>query len=85
MGLHELYEFHLVAVDEGATISTEHWLAIQHRLLEAQPARSVTLVGQPPRAIRVLGFGGVEVAPDLVAEVERLAGTRLKIVAELAG
>ena len=80
VGLHDLYEFDLVPLDPDATVSTEHWPAIQHRLLHFQPAKSVKTVGKPPRAIRVVAIGGVEVAPGLLAEVERLAGTRLKVV-----
>jgi hypothetical protein len=84
VGLNDLYEFHLAPREAGATISTEQWMRIQYRLLEFQPAHSATLVGEPPRAIRVLAYGGTEVAPGILAEVERLAGTPLKVVVETA-
>ena len=80
VGLHDLYEFDLVPAEPGGIISTERWPAMQHRLLELQPARSAVLIGEPPRAIRVLAFGGTEVAPGLLADLELFAGTRLRVV-----
>jgi hypothetical protein len=80
VGLHDLYEFDLVSDEAGGVISTDRWPAMQHRLLELQPARTVVLIGEPPNAIRVLGFGGTEVAPGLLADLELLAGTRLRVV-----
>jgi hypothetical protein len=80
VGLSDLYEFDLVPDEVGATISTTHWSKIEYRLLEMQPAQSVQLVGEPPTAIRVLGYGGTEVAPGVLEEVEQLAGTSLRVV-----
>jgi hypothetical protein len=80
VGLHDLYEFYLVA--EDGPINTEDWLKIQYRLLEFQPAKDAQLLGDPARAIQVLGFGGTEVAPGQLAEIERLAGTRFRITTE---
>jgi hypothetical protein len=80
VGLHDLYEFDLVPDEPGGVISTDRWPAMQHRLLEFQPARAAVLIGEPPTAIRVLGFGGTEVAPGLLAGLELLAGTRLQVV-----
>jgi hypothetical protein len=80
VGLNDLYEFDLVPLDDEVAISTNHWLTIQHHLLEMQPARTATLLGEPPRAIRVVGYGGTEVAPGLLAAVARLAGTSLRVV-----
>ncbi len=75
----QLYVFRLVADATQPPISTEHWQALRSRILHLQPARSVTLEGDPPRAIRVEGFGGTEVAPGLLADLERLAMTHLRV------
>lgn len=80
MGLHDLYEFELVPVADGSIISGEKWTQIQHLLLHMQPAKTVLLVGDPPRIIRVLGYGGTEVAPGLLKNVSELAGTPLRVV-----
>jgi len=80
MGLEDLYEFDLVPADGRSTIATERWDAIQHRLLHFQPAKQVSLLGDPPTAIRVIAFGGTEVAPGLLAEVSGLAGTQLGVI-----
>lgn len=80
VGLHDLYEFELVPEADG-TISTEKWTQIQHALLHLQPAKTASLVGDPPRAIRVLGYGGTGVAPGLLARMSELAGTPLRVVA----
>lgn len=79
MGLHDLYEFALVADDGSPPISTEHWPRIQHRILHLQPATYVELEGDPPRAIRVRSIGGTEVAPGLLRDVARLASTSLHV------
>jgi hypothetical protein len=80
MGLNDLYGFELVPVADGSIISEEKWTHIQHLLLHMQPAKSVSLVGDPPRAIRVLCYGGTEVAPGLLKKVSDLAGTSLRVV-----
>lgn len=79
MGLNDLYEFWIVADEPGATIDTEHWSSMQHLLLHLQPAREVDLVGAPPRAIRVLGFGGIEVAPAVLLRLSGQAKTALHV------
>jgi hypothetical protein len=38
-------------------------------------------MGDPPRRIRVEGYGGAEVAPGLLAQVEHLTRTRLHVEA----
>lgn len=80
VGLHDLYEFKLVPVAHGSVISAEKWTSIQHALLHFQPAKTASLVGDPPTAIRVLGYGGAEVAPGLLERVGELAGTPLQVM-----
>ena len=80
VGLNDLYEFDLVPEEPGGVISTDRWPAMQHRLLQFQPARSAVLIGDPPTALSVLAFGGTEVAPGLLADLELFAGTRLRVV-----
>jgi hypothetical protein len=80
MGLHDLYEFELVPVTVGSVISALEWTKIQQFVLHQQPAKSVCLVGDPPKAIRVLGYGGTEVAPGLLQKLSDLAGTPLRVV-----
>jgi len=74
----DIYVFRLVA--DAGPISTEHWRRMLSLLLELQPAQSVTLEGDPPHAIRVEGIGRTaEVAPGLLARLERLAMTPLRV------
>jgi hypothetical protein len=80
VGLNDLYEFDLVPDEPGGIISTDRWPVMQHRLLQFQPASSAVIIGDPATAIRVLGFGGTEVAPGLLADLELFAGTRLRVV-----
>jgi hypothetical protein len=80
MGLDDLFEFELVPVTDGSPISQEKWTQIQHLLLHFQPAKSVSMVGDPPRAIRLVGYGGTEVAPGVLQGVSQLAGTPLRVV-----
>ncbi len=79
VGLEDIYEFRLVADAARPTISIENWRTLQSLILHLQPARSATLEGDPPRAIRVEGFGGTEVAPGLLADLECLAMTSLHV------
>jgi hypothetical protein len=59
-------------------LSTGRWQAVQYLILELQPARSARLEGDPPYAIRIEAYGELaEVAPGLLAEVERLTMTSL--------
>jgi len=74
MGLNDLYEFELVPVDDDAVISRESWSRVQYLLLEFQPAKTATLIGDPPKAISVLGYGGTEVAPRTAPEDQRVCG-----------
>jgi hypothetical protein len=79
VGLDDIYEFRLVADADRPPISTAKWQALWSLIVHFQPARSATLEGDPPRAIRVEGFGGTEVAPGLLSDLERLAMTRLRV------
>jgi hypothetical protein len=79
VGQDDIHEFRLVADVASPPISTENWQALRSRILHLQPARSATLEGDPPRSIRVEGFGTVEVAPGLLADLDRLAMTRLHV------
>jgi len=79
VALHDVHKFRLVADAARPPISVENWQAMRSRILELQPARSATLEGDPPRSILIEGFGGAEVAPGLLADIERLAMTRLHI------
>jgi hypothetical protein len=56
------------------------WDKVRWHLLEFQPAKKVSLVGEPPTRIRVVSHGNqAEVAPALLARVEELAGTGLTV------
>ncbi len=79
VGLEDIYEFRLVADATRQPISIANWQTLRSMILHLQPARSATLEGDPPRAIRVEGFGGTEVAPGLLADLEHLAMTRLHV------
>ena len=60
------------------------WDKIRFHLLEFQPAKTVTLMGEPPSRIRVVSHGEqAEVGPALLARLEELAGTSLAV--ELLG
>jgi hypothetical protein len=76
----DVFEIRFV-VDEGAPpISLERWSSKVHMLiLELQPAKSAHLEGNPPRAIRIESYGGINVAPGLLAQVERLTATSLHL------
>ncbi len=79
IGSHDLYEFELLPVDDGAVIALNEWPLIQKLLLALQPSKTVKLVGNPPTAIRVNGYGGTQVAPGLLARLSELAKTRLRV------
>lgn len=74
------FRFDLIA-DSGRFEFADHgWDKIRFHLLEFQPAKKVSLVGQPPSRIRVVSHGDhAEVAPALLARLEELAGTSLTI------
>jgi hypothetical protein len=80
VGQQDLCEFELVPVSYGSVISSDEWGRIQRLLLEMQPARTASLVGEPPRAITVVGRGGTEVAQGQLNQVTELAGTSLRVV-----
>jgi hypothetical protein len=80
VGFSDLSEFELGPIADGEVISCDKWLSIQHLLLELLPAKRVSLVGHPPSAIRVVGFGGTTVAPALLKGLGDLAGTPLRVV-----
>jgi hypothetical protein len=75
----ETHDLRLVADEASPPISLERWQAVKSHLLEIQPARRVSLEGDPPRAIRVESYAGIEVAPALLASVEQLTGTTLHV------
>jgi hypothetical protein len=79
MGLPDLYEFDLVPVDDDAVIAAEAWPRVHYLLVEFQPAKTATLLGDPPRTIRVVGYGGTEVASGLLQKISEAAGTPLRV------
>lgn len=73
----------LVPVDPTAVLSTARWTSAQRMLLEMEPARTVDLVGDPPHAIRIVGYGQqVDVALAVLRHVEDCVGTALRYLAE---
>jgi hypothetical protein len=72
-----VHEFRLVAKPPSPPISADNWRALWHRLVHLQPAKSAKLEGDPPRSILVESYGGTDIAPALLADLERLAGTSL--------
>lgn len=76
----KLCEVRLVVDDADPPIDLEGWETAKWWILELQPARSARLEGDPPRVIRIEAYGDVpEVAPALLAHVERLTGTSLRV------
>lgn len=74
------YRFDLVA-EQGYFELAEHALdKIRFWLSEFQPATEVSLVNDPPSRIRVSALGDSgQVAPEVLARIEELAGTRLRV------
>lgn len=75
----DICEFRLVADAGLPPISVENWQTLWSLIVHLQPARSAALEGDPPRAIRVEGLGGTEIAPGLLADLERLAMISLHV------
>jgi hypothetical protein len=75
----DVHQFRLVANAGEPPISTANWQEMWSLIVHLQPARSATLDGDPPRAVLIHGFGGTEVAPGLLADLERLAMTSLQV------
>ena len=74
------FESDLAAETEGLHFMEGGWDRARFQLLELQPAKRVSLVGDPPSRIRVLARGDrVGIAPGLLARVEELAGTALRV------
>ena len=74
------FRFDLVAERGQFEFVDRGWDKIRFQLLEFQPAKKVSLIGEPPSRIRVVSHGDrAEVAPALLARVEQLAGTSLTI------
>ena len=74
------FEFDLVAEGKHLLFVERGWERARYLLLELQPAMHVRLVGDPPSRIRVLSHGDQpEVAPRLLARLEELAGTALRV------
>lgn len=76
----EVYEIRFVVDDGAPPILPERWtIGVKSLILEIQPAISARLEGEPPRAIRIESYGGVEVARGLLAQVEHRLGTSLHV------
>ena len=74
------YTFDLVPLDGELGLAENTFSKVRFHLSGFQPATKVRVMGDPPR-IRVRAQGGVaEVAPDLLARVEELAGVGLEVV-----
>ncbi|WP_134738781.1 hypothetical protein [Nocardioides sp. 503] len=75
------YRFDLVADSGHFHFADRGWDKVRFILSEFQPARKVSLMGNPPSRIRVVavGDGPVEIAPAVLARVEELAGTSLAV------
>lgn len=74
--------FAVVPVTGALAFTDAGWRQAQHMLLEMQPASRVSLVGDPPTAIRIEGLGlEPEIAPAVLAFVSEHAGVKLKIEA----
>jgi len=74
-----VWEFDLVAAQGELQFEGDGWTRARSLLVELQPAKRVTLVGDPPSRIRVETFGGVpEVEPAVLRRLETLAGVGLQ-------
>ena len=74
------FRFDLVADSGHLAFADRGWDKIRFHLLEFQPAKKVSLVGDPPSRIRVVSHGHeAEIPPALLARVEELAGTSLRV------
>ncbi len=74
-----MYEFNLVAESGALRFSGDGYRRVWHLLRDRHSAVGVDLPGQPKSVIRVRASGTqAELPPELLAEVEALAGTRLR-------
>lgn len=74
------FRFDLMAASGQFEFADRGWDKIRYILLEFQPAKKVSLVGEPASRIRVVSHGDQdELAPALLARVEELAGTSLDV------
>jgi hypothetical protein len=74
------YRFDLIARGGHFAFTQDGWQQVRALLLEMQPARTATLLGEPLTRIRVVALGEpAEVAPAVLARVEALTGTTLAI------
>lgn len=80
----ETSEFDLVA-DGPTGLSEQTFNRIRYLLLEFQPARRVRLAEGTPTRIRVVGFGGPEVAPGILAKIKQIAGVSFHLEVVRAG
>jgi hypothetical protein len=65
------FRFDLVVASGHFQFADRGWEKVRYHLLEFQPAKTVSLVGEPPSRIRVVSHGDqAEVAPALLARVE---------------
>ncbi|WP_263731746.1 hypothetical protein [Cellulomonas sp. SG140] len=73
------YEFDLVATGGTSRFADDDFDRAAFLIREFQPATQVALIGTPPSRIRVRALGSpTDVAPGLKAQIEELAGTRLR-------
>ncbi|MEU4191144.1 hypothetical protein AB0E69_04540 [Kribbella sp. NPDC026611] len=73
------FEFDLVAGGSELRFTERGFEQIRFLLSEFQPATRVTVEGEPPTRIRVQAQGRPTImAPGLLAQVEKLAGTTLR-------
>jgi hypothetical protein len=79
VSLDDVYRIRLIADASQPPISTIKWQAMWSLIVHLQPARAATLEGDPPRAILLESFGETEVAPGLLAHLEQLAMTGLRV------
>lgn len=74
------FRFDLVADSGQFLFADRGWDKIRFQRLEFQPAKKVSLVGEPPSRIRVVSHGDrADVAPALLTTIEELAGTSLRV------
>jgi hypothetical protein len=77
-------EFDLVA-DGPTSLGEQDFQRIQYLLLEFQPARRVLLADGSPVRFQVVGFGGPDVAPGILAKIEEIAGASFHVEVVRAG
>ena len=75
-------KFDLVPVSGALDLDKQTWERVQFNLYEFQPAKKVRLVAGLAPHIRVVAYGTQpDVAPGLLARLEELTGTALRVEA----